>query len=305
MVKGILVVNGLMRTPKFEEITEMYKEAAKIKGVEIRVCYNNELAFGVDGHCYVKGKAPKEKIDFVLFLDKDIRLARSFEMMGVRVFNSSRVIETCDDKAMTFMALQGMGIPMPKTLIAPLIYTGMYDDRQDGYIQVIEQELQYPMVVKECYGSFGMQVYKVETQEELKAIRRRIADKPHIYQEFIKSSYGRDVRIHVVGGQVVASMLRLSETDFRANISNGGRMERYECPKAFEMLAIDICEKLGADFIGIDMLFGKEGEPVLCEVNSNAHIKNILLCTGINVAEHIVEYIKKEVDENARRLVNL
>ena len=42
-------------------------------------------------------------------------------------------------------------------------------------------------------------------------------------------------------------------------------------------------------------MFGEAGEPLLCEVNSNAHIKNILDLTGINIAEKIMAYILKEV----------
>ena len=40
----------------------------------------------------------------------------------------------------------------------------------------------------------------------------------------------------------------------------------------------------------LDILFGEDG-PVVCEVNSNAHMKNILMCTGINVADHIIRYV--------------
>jgi glutathione synthase/RimK-type ligase-like ATP-grasp enzyme len=49
------------------------------------------------------------------------------------------------------------------------------------------------------------------------------------------------------------------------------------------------------DFAGVDIMFGKQGEPVLCEVNSNAHFKNIYDCTGVNVADEIMEYILNKV----------
>ena len=59
-------------------------------------------------------------------------------------------------------------------------------------------------------------------------------------------------------------------------------------------IAVKACRALGLDFAGVDLLFGKDG-PLLCEVNSNAHIKNILDCTGINVADFIFEYIKEQI----------
>lgn len=41
-------------------------------------------------------------------------------------------------------------------------------------------------------------------------------------------------------------------------------------------------------------MFGKDG-PIVCEVNSNAHFKNIQTCTGVAVADKIVEWIIKDV----------
>ena len=48
---------------------------------------------------------------------------------------------------------------------------------------------------------------------------------------------------------------------------------------------------MNLDFAGVDILFGENDEPILCEVNSNAHFKNILDCTGVNVAQCILDYI--------------
>lgn len=49
---------------------------------------------------------------------------------------------------------------------------------------------------------------------------------------------------------------------------------------------------LGLDFAGVDLLFTGERADVVCEVNSNAHFKNIYICTGVNIAEFIMEHIK-------------
>lgn len=295
MLRGILVVNGCMRTPKFEEITKMYQQAAEKYHMQMKVVYNNSFVFGANPKCFVTHEAINEVVDFVLFLDKDIRLARQLEREGIRVFNSSHVIEVCDDKSATCMVLAEDDVPMPKTIIAPLIYPGTYKSEEDPYISRLEAQLTYPFVVKECFGSFGEQVYKVENREELVERRKQLAHIPHLYQEMVKSSYGRDVRIQVVGGEVVAAMERSSSTDFRANISSGGKMKPFQTNEAFSNLALRVCELLGADFAGVDLLFGAEGEPILCEVNSNAHIKNIYDCTGVNVAEKILDYIEREL----------
>ena len=161
---------------------------------------------------------------------------------------------------------------------------------------MVEKEFSYPIIVKECFGSFGQQVYMAKDYQELTGFVHSIGSKPMLFQEFIKTSKGRDIRLQVVGGQVVAAMYRYSENDdFRANISNGGKMRAYEPTKVQIDIAINCCKILGLDFAGVDILFGEEDEPIVCEVNSNAHFKNIYDCTGINVADSIMEYIVKRI----------
>lgn len=297
--QGLLIVNGYMRTQKFDEITLLYKQASEKYGIKMEVCYTDNICYGLTSTSELAINLDLTKIDFVLFLDKDIMLAKQFELLGIRVFNSSKAIANCDHKAMTMQMLANQFIEVPKTIIAPLVFEGMYNIKgNDVYIEHIEKSLAYPMIIKECYGSFGMQVYKVDTRQEFITLRAKLADRPHIYQAFVKSSYGKDVRIHVVGDEVVASMLRINQDDFRANITNGGKMESYTPSEAFKKLALKVCKLLKLDFAGVDLLFGEEGQPILCEVNSNAHIKNILDLTGINVAEKIMAYILKEVEKH-------
>jgi gamma-F420-2:alpha-L-glutamate ligase len=47
----------------------------------------------------------------------------------------------------------------------------------------------------------------------------------------------------------------------------------------------------------VDLLFEETGgvADIVCEVNSNAHFKNIHTCTGVNVAEKIMEYIRNKL----------
>ncbi|MDF2879028.1 MAG: RimK family alpha-L-glutamate ligase [Clostridia bacterium] len=295
---GWMISNGGLKTQKYMESLGLYEKAARELGIQLEIIFNHEIVIGIqESVLFIHGGLITKLPDFVLFLDKDIRLAYQLERLGLRVFNSSKVIAVCDDKSQTFQELAYYGIPMPKTLIAPLVFQGMKEDSM-VYIEGIEKELSYPIVMKESYGSFGEQVYLVQNREELMAKRSQILTKPHIYQEFIGSSKGRDVRVNIVGGQVVAAMLRTSSTDFRANISNGGQMQAFTPPQSFKDLSVKVCAIIGADFAGVDLLFGEKGEPIVCEVNSNAHIKNIQLCTGINVAAFILQYILKELRDD-------
>lgn len=267
-MKGILAVNHFLQTAKFSELHNRLVEAAKKENIKLEIKTNLELATN-DPQC-----------DFVLFWDKDINLARRLEKLGHPVFNSADSIEKCDDKARTYIELSDT-VPQPKTLIAPKTYfKADFTEFVDHAIEI----LGLPLVFKECFGSFGEQVFLCKTKDE---IISRITERPFILQEFIASSAGRDKRIEVVGGRVIAAMERFNENDFRSNVTNGGKMKPCEASRAECDIAVAACEKLGLTFGGVDLLEGG----IVCEVNSNAHIINIMNCTGIDIAAEIFKEI--------------
>ncbi len=296
MMKAWMVVNEYLRTKKFKELDQLLEQAAQHLGIEIEVFYNSELPI-------YYGISPKDYFsmfgltvpDFVLFWDKDVRLATWLTSLGLLVYNSAQSIALCDDKSATHQRLSKAGIDMPKTIAAPFTYeTVGYSNY--NFLTTIKEQLGFPMVVKESFGSFGAQVYLAKDEEELLEIVKNIGTKPMIFQKLITSSIGRDLRLQVVGDKVVAGMYRFSEQgDFRANLSNGGSARAYQAKEKEEELAVKSCKLLGLSFAGVDLLFGEDGNFLVCEVNSNAHFKTILECTNIDVATEILNYLIKEV----------
>ncbi|MDD5940444.1 MAG: RimK family alpha-L-glutamate ligase [Lachnospiraceae bacterium] len=320
---GWLVVNEFVNTPKFKDLFGMLEDAAARQGDTLELLQNGQL-WGMLGGIEYKSDALTgdtltteeekmqgirsgsvsntgfcvEKPDYVLFWDKDIHLAEMLGEMGLPVFNSAAAIAVCDDKAETFIHLARHGVRMPKTFIAPKKFP---DDGlvSETFLEQVRENLGFPCVVKECSGSFGYQVYLAENENKLREIILRLGSIPYLVQEYIGSSYGRDIRIEVVGGEVIAAMKRKNPADFRANITNGGTMEAYTPTKAQSEMALEVSRLLGLDFAGVDILFGENDEPILCEVNSNAHIRNLLTCTGINAAEAILAHIHHKVKRRA------
>ncbi|MHB8131417.1 MAG: ATP-grasp domain-containing protein [Mobilitalea sp.] len=286
---GILVVNEFLHSYKFNEIHTWLLDAANKQGIEMQLRTNADLLIEIsDG-------TQDCKADFILFWDKDVRLAYYLEQLGYPVFNSSKAIELCDDKSLTHLTLMNSGIPMPRTIIAPKTFENIgYTNYK--FLHQVAERIGFPMVVKESFGSFGQQVYLVKNIEELEEQVKQIGVKPILFQEFINSSFGKDIRLQVVGKKIIASMYRYTENgDFRANLSIGGKMENYLPTKEQGELALRCCEVLGLDFAGVDLLFGENEEPIVCEVNSNAHFKNIYDCTGINVADAIITHIMQKL----------
>jgi gamma-F420-2:alpha-L-glutamate ligase len=305
---GWIISNGGLRLEKFTEQLDWLEKTMLNCGMLVTQVRNHELTAGErDGnpvlyyHGHERGIAPvwlpgsSSKPDFVFFWDKDVRLASHMERIGFRLFNSSSAIAACDDKSMTHRLLSGHAISMPDTLVAPFFYPGAAPG-EDGFTEQAEALLGYPVIVKESFGSFGTQVHLAKNHDEFQSLHKRMQFIPHLCQRYISSSHGRDARLQVVGSHVVAAMLRHSDTDFRANISSGGIMEPFDPPESFREMAIRATFLLGADFAGVDILFGPDGDPVLCEVNSNAHMRNIYECTGVDVPLHIAKHIAGKIN---------
>ena len=289
---GWFVVNHFVISNYFGELFGLIERSAARHGVELARKTNKELLCAAD---YASPPDFGPLPDFVLFWDKDIHLARYLERLGLRLFNSADAIGRCDDKALTHILLSGRGIPMPATVAAPKTYAGLgYADY--AFLSDVENRLGFPMVVKECFGSFGYQVHLAKDHGELLEIVRRLGIKPMLFQAFVASSSGRDMRVILAGGRLVAAMRRYSTNgDFRANMAGGARAEPCEPTAAQLDIALAAYNALGLDFAGVDFLFGENDETLLCEVNSNVHFTGLYKYTGINAADAIFEHIIETV----------
>ena len=262
---GWIVVNSFVESAKFRELYSLLLDASRKVGITLDLKKGHDIISAVGD-----GFSPLP--DFAIFWDKDIYLAQLLEEAGVRLFNSCRAIDLCDNKAKTYMALVKGGVPVPDTVIAPKTFEGLgYTDMT--FLDRAIERLGLPLVIKESYGSFGQQVYLARSREEAVEIIRGIGHKDFVLQSFIASSEGRD--------------------DFRSNISNGGSMKSYQPTEEQKAVAIKAAEVLGLDFAGVDVMFGENGSSVVCEVNSNPHFKSTMECTGVNMAEHIMGHIAR------------
>lgn len=289
--KGLIVVNTYEVFPSVEHMVSRLKEEFAELGIVFDVLSSGELPLWVSEDGKIQhGDLP---YDFAIYLDKDPYVASMLEDAGLRLFNKADAIRLCDDKMLTYLSLSDKGIKMPKTISGPLRYS---KKDSDVFLKRIEASFSFPIVVKENYGSLGRNVYLVQNKTELKELENRLSYSPRLYQELVASSFGVDNRIIVIGGKAIAWMKRKSDNgDFRSNIALGGHGEGVNLPQNYIMMAENCAKILGLDYAGIDILNGPDGEPILCEVNSNAFIKGIEEVTGINVAKAYADYIWREV----------
>lgn len=297
-MQGLIIYNGFWNKAEPPQAVRALADAAQQQDITLTPVPNTALYAHLTDTAAIVGKdAP-----FALFWDKDVRLARAMEAAGMRLYNSAAAVAVCDDKAATQLALCGHGIPMIDTWVAPMTYVH-YDEAGEAFLLATEQALGYPLVVKECFGSLGGQVYLVHDAAELRALAASMAARPFVLQRFVAASSGTDKRLYVVGGKVIAAMIRKNESDFRANVGAGGSGTPYTPTPEEEALAVRCCDILGCGIAGVDLLTDANGASLVCEVNSSAQTKELCAVTGIDVDAAIIAYVKEQELYNNSRVL--
>ena len=285
MKRVLIIINGYGLASGIQHQVSRLQEEFSKRSVEVEIIKNTQVfAYIFEGNVSVS----LPKFDFVLYLDKDRYVAELLEKAGYKLYNSIESIIKCDDKMLTHICLANEGIKMPTSISSTLCYT---DNGNRDYLNPVIEKLGLPMIVKENYGSLGKQVYLANNYEELLEIENKLIHIPHIFQEFIESSRGKDYRIIVIGGKVVAYMKRENKNSYLSNLATGGTASKTELPKEYLDVAEKCAKILGLDYCGVDILEGPNKEPIVSEVNSNAFYEGIEKTTGINVAGCYVDYL--------------
>jgi RimK family alpha-L-glutamate ligase len=291
--RALILVNAYSRLISATNQPIRLREEFNKLGVEVDIKPNS-----IDTAMIIEGNAVSfiKDYDFVIYLDKDKYTSSLLEKTGIRLFNRHEAIRICDDKMDTHIRLAGHGISMPDTIGGLLCYNEEASiDEVITRIELIEEKLGYPCIIKECYGSLGAKVYCADNREELLTRMDKVKLKSHLFQKLISSSRGRDVRVIVIGGKAICGMQRSSMTDFRSNIELGGVAEPIELSRPFIEISERVAHILELDYCGIDILYGENGEPIVCEVNSNAFFAAMESVSGVNVAAKYAQYIYETI----------
>jgi ribosomal protein S6--L-glutamate ligase len=212
-------------------------------------------------------------------------VVRQFEMMGVYSVNESVAISRSRDKLRSLQLLARKGIGLPVTGFAHSTkFTGDLINLVGGT----------PLVVKLLEGTQGIGVVLAETtkaaQSVIEALRRIKAD--ILVQEYIKEANNSDIRSVVIGGKVVASIMRKGkEGEFRSNIHRGGKGATVRITPEERSTAVRAARIMGLNVAGVDFLRSSHG-PLVIEVNSSPGLEGIEKVTGKDIAGMIIEFIE-------------
>jgi ribosomal protein S6--L-glutamate ligase len=274
--------------------THRLVEAAEQRGHQVRVidplrCYMNITAHNPTIH--FKGE-PLTGFDAIIprigasITFYGLAVVRQFEMMGVYCLNESVAIARSRDKlrSMQLLSRKGIGLPVTGFAHSP-------DDKTD-LVQLIGEP---PFVIKLLEGTQGMGVVLAETKKASESVidAFRNLNAYFLVQEYIAESSGSDIRAFVVGGKVIAAMMRTAkEGEFRSNLHRGGKAALIKLTPEERSIAARAAKVMGLNVAGVDLIRSKHG-PLVLEVNSSPGLEGIEKATGKDVSGLIIEFIEK------------
>lgn len=198
--------------------------------------------------------------DFVVNRTNHYEIAEGFEQKGIRVFNPSSLTRLANDKQKCYEFMAENGIE-----IMPINYTGV------------------PVVKKARGGKGGTEVFMLHKAEPF--------ENGFVYQK-PASDLGRDLRVWLIGGEIIASVLRQSETDFRSNFCLGGSASVYSLSDEERELVKKISSLVSYDYIGIDFVFNR-GKIVFNEIEDTVGARMVYDKTDIDIISKYCKYIKE------------
>lgn len=210
-----------------------------------------------------------------------IDLLHKLERSGLPIVNKPSAIEKCMSKFTALSLLEEHGLPVPKTVVT------------ENPIEALKAyyELGQDVVIKPLYGSRGFGISRVRDEDVAKRVLSDLHFLKHVLyvQEFIPHG-GKDIRVFVIGGEVVASMQRVS-SGWKTNIALGAKPVPLIPNEQLSELALKACEILGCEIAGVDVIESPSSGYLLTEVNSQPGWMGLQAVTKVNIAARIVKYL--------------
>lgn len=213
-------------------------------------------------------------------------LTRQFEAMDVFCLNSAAAITQSRDKLFSLQLLLHHGVDIPTTGFAnsPL--------DTDDLIKMVGGS---PLIVKLLEGTQGKGVVLAETKKAAESVINafKSLNANILVQEFIKEADGKDLRLFVVDGKVVAAIQReAAPGEFRANIHMGGTASVIKPTADEKRIAIKAAKAMDLKVAGVDIIRSSKG-PLLLEVNSSPGLEGIEGATNKDIAGEMIKAIEK------------
>lgn len=205
------------------------------------------------------------------------------DTMGVPVVNGATAISRSRDKVRCLQLLAAARLDVPRTVMAT---------QHASVRQLVQLVGGLPCIIKLLRGTQGVGVMLGNTLAEVETILQTFwgLGQDVCLQEFVREAKGTDLRVLVVGEQVVGAMRRTARKgDFRANIHRGGEGQPAKLDAHTRLAAVKAARTIGLEVCGVDLLESKDG-PKVMELNSSPGFEGLEAATKKDIAGDIVRH---------------
>jgi glutathione synthase/RimK-type ligase-like ATP-grasp enzyme len=269
MLKGWLIYDSVGKA-RNEWFIQHIIEIGREKGLEIKLIVTD-------------GELPSHLPDFAIVRTINPKINYFLQNNGVVTFNNYVTSKVANDKWETYILCKNLGIPVMETFLF------------DG--KTVPYGIGLPAIVKSVDGHGGAQVFMATDQASLNDIAQKLVGKKSIIQR-PSSTLGKDMRVYCLSDDIVAGVLRQSDSDFRSNFSLGGSATLTEVTGEQRDIIKKLKTQLQFDFVGIDFIIDG-GHWVLNEIEDVVGTRMLYSCTEGDIVEKYLQYIKNKLTARA------
>ena len=219
---------------------------------------------------------------------RGLHFTACLEFLDVPVINSFEVANNCGNKMITSLLLKKHNVPTPKTY---------FTFSSEAALENLEK-IGYPVVIKPVVGSWGRGVMPLKDRDtadaiiEVRELNGGPLDRIYYLQEMVNRP-PRDIRVIVVGDQVVAAMYRTSSGSFKTNIAVGGEPVACEITKELEDVCMKAAKAVGGGILGVDVMEDKKRGLVVHEVNNTVEFKGLAKVVKKDIPKEMIDFAIK------------
>ncbi len=257
-------------------------------------------------------------------------VSKLLESLGVRLYNSYNVSKICNNKAGCMRFVNSIGIKHIPTLAISCTQNGGYVFETicgDGEEVIIKHLIENYIdencnkeciksrqgtnifeeyIIKSASGHGGREVmflseyfekyecsfdnFKSAPTSQEQAAADYFSDK-YVVQPLVKCG-GRDLRVYIIGGNIIGAVIRKANDGFKSNFSLGGTVGLYTLNSVQESIVEKITDAIDIDYGGLDFLVcGENDELIFNEIEDVVGARMLSACSDIDYIECYVKHI--------------
>ena len=253
--------------------------AAKTRGLGVVPIYNTSVHFDLEH--------PNLEIDILLDRCADHHRAvyalKIAEDWGIPTLNTYGVAEAYGNRLLAEMALREHRVQTPAVRVA---FT------PESALEAME-EIGYPVVLKPVEGPSGQLISRIQDKFFAQTVleHKKVLGTYHHSIFFIQKCIeapGHDVRAYVVGDQTVAAISVLTN-HWVTSIKDGGFIDAYPVSDELNEIAVQAVGAVGGGVLAVDLVRTRDRWQVI-DLSPPTGLNEVEKVTGVNIAEHIIDY---------------